>query len=70
MDPQTLTPELSVDDSPALSDTERSTGIPPEQIDVIRSIVDRWNKKPIQIANDIVSALVSKPESMAPLGPD
>ncbi|KAG9648033.1 hypothetical protein KCU61_g2293, partial [Aureobasidium melanogenum] len=60
MDPQQLTPALSVDDSPSLSDSESSSGIPAEQVDIIRNIVDKWHKKPLQIANDIVSALVSQ----------
>jgi hypothetical protein len=56
--PQQLTPALSVDNSPSLSDSESTFGIPPEQVDIIRSIVDKWHKKPLQIASDIVSALV------------
>lgn len=55
-----MTPALSVDDSPSLSDSESSSGIPAEQVDIIRSIVDKWHKKPLQIANDIVSALVTE----------
>jgi hypothetical protein len=58
MDPQQLTPALSIDDSPSLSDNESTFGIPAEQVDIIRGIVDKWHKKPLQIASDIVSALV------------
>jgi hypothetical protein len=66
MDPQQLTPAISVDDSPSLSDSESSFGIPPEQVDIIRSIVDKWHKKPLQIASDIVSALVPISSSQHP----
>ncbi|KAG9726580.1 hypothetical protein KCU73_g12862, partial [Aureobasidium melanogenum] len=67
MDPQQLTPALSVDDSPSLSDSESSSGIPAEQVDIIRSIVDKWHKKPLQIANDIVSALEGGDHTHIPL---
>ncbi|KAG9519461.1 hypothetical protein KCV07_g4861, partial [Aureobasidium melanogenum] len=67
MDPQQLTPALSADDSPSLSDSESSSGIPAEQVDIIRSIVDNWHKKPLQIANDIVSALEGGDHTHIPL---
>jgi len=67
MEPQQLTPAISVDDSPSLSDSESSFGIPAEQVDMIRSIVDKWHKKPLQIASDIVSALVPTTPPQIPL---
>ncbi|KAI4765030.1 hypothetical protein E4T52_00220 [Aureobasidium sp. EXF-3400] len=67
MDPQQLTPALSIDDSPSLSDNESTFGIPAEQVDIIRGIVDKWHKKPLQIASDIVSALEGGDHTHIPL---
>ncbi|TIA18869.1 hypothetical protein D6C81_04919 [Aureobasidium pullulans] len=67
MDTQQLTPALSVDDSASLSDSESSFGIPAEQVDIIRNIVDKWHKKPLQIASDIVSALEGGDHTHIPL---